>query len=94
MPTQGKIANFDRKLARNAGLDLQNKILVQFYPASTTARLMQLELEAAKIRGLELVQVRRTLFKIRPGTQGFEYYVAAMEPKIPAAGNLSQPSRY
>jgi hypothetical protein len=76
-----RLRSWDLRLATNAGVKPEGKIMVQFYPPAVTAQLAQLEADEAARRGLETTQIRRTTFKSRAAGAGFEYYVADIVPK-------------
>lgn len=77
----GRLRTFDLRLAKQAGVNPNGKIMVQFYPKETAAKLAELEQAEATKRGLELSQIRRTIFKVRPAGSSYEYYVADVQQK-------------
>ncbi len=79
--TSGKVKQFDQNFARQAGINPSGKILVQFYPPETAQMLAGLEAAEAQTRGIEIKNIRRTVFKVRPKGNGYEYYVADMQQK-------------
>lgn len=81
VPTQGRLKSWDQRFANQAGINMAGKILVQFYPPETSQRLAQLEAEEAGRRGMEISEIRRTIFKVRPTANSYEYYVADVQPK-------------
>lgn len=70
---QGVLKDWDQQFMAQAGINLRNRILVQFYPPGLQTRL--LELERGRLGGKELASVYRTVFGVRPGGGGFEFYV-------------------
>ncbi len=61
-------------------MDLNDRILVQLVPNQVSQKLIQLEQANADERGLDLTQIRRTVFKIRANGPDFEFYVAELIP--------------
>ncbi len=82
------LKSWDLRLASNAGVNPEGKIMVQFYPPETTARMLQLEAAEAITRGIDpdpakiqqqmLQKIQRTTFRVREAGNSFEYYVADM----------------
>ena len=67
------LKNWDIEFMQKAGINLRNRILVQFYPEEIQARL--LSLEKRKLGSKSLETVYRTVFGVRATGNGFEYYV-------------------
>jgi hypothetical protein len=70
---QGELRDADLALVQRAGLDAQNKVLVQFIPATVENQLAQLE---RSYRNREPKKIRKTRFGVRTQGDGFEFYVA------------------
>jgi hypothetical protein len=80
--TNSKLKNWDTRIAVDAGVKPEAKIMVQFYPPPIAKQLAEMEAAAAAQRQLDPnTQIRRTVFKVRPAGPGFEYYVADIVPK-------------
>ena len=79
--SNSKLRSWDMRLAVNAGIKPDGKIMVQFYPPATMTMLGTLEAKDAQSRGIELTKIRRTVFKVRPTGNSYEYFVAGMIPK-------------
>lgn len=74
--SNSSLRRWDLRMAQNAGVEPAGKIMVQFYPTTTTAKLQELEQAEAAARGVELSKIERTTFKVRATSTGYEYYVA------------------
>lgn len=72
----GKLREWDLRTGLQAGVKPAGKIMCQFYPHHLANELIRLEAAAANERGLAIDQIQRTLFKVRPSGDSFEYYVA------------------
>jgi hypothetical protein len=72
-PTNSEFAALDRKLAEAAGIADKGQIILQFYPPPAQAILYGLEQKHAGARKPE--QIRRTVFRVKPTGQGFEFSV-------------------
>jgi hypothetical protein len=69
----GELRARDEHLLSQAGVEVANKVLVQFYPSETEDRLAFLELEHAA--GRPVAKIRRTTFGVRPNGALFEFFV-------------------
>jgi hypothetical protein len=69
----GRFAALDRRLAQNAGIVDRGKIILQFYPPETQAILFGLEQRQAGKRKPE--EIRRTIFRVTPEGDKFEFSV-------------------
>lgn len=86
--TQGKVLRFshqrpkmrrwDQSIARKAGVDLNGRLMTQFYPMETRQILRHVERVYLEGVGRELSEVRRTIFKVVPGGSGFEFKITKM----------------
>jgi hypothetical protein len=72
-PTSSEFAALDRKLAEAAGIADRGQIILQFYPPAAQAILRSLEQKHAGTRKPE--EIRRTVFRVRPTAEGFEFSV-------------------
>lgn len=70
---RGVLRDWDIQFAEAAGVNLRDKILVQFYPPNIQQTL--LELERRKLGNKTVDQVYRTSFGVRPAGGSFEFYV-------------------
>lgn len=69
----GPLKQADRKIAQGAGINIDGRIVFQFYPDPMRMQLLKLENE--KMRPRHLKEVLRTVFGVRPAGNGFEFYV-------------------
>lgn len=69
----GRFAALDRRLAKNAGIVDLGQIILQFYPPETQAILYDLERRQAAGRRPE--EIRRTVFRVTPKGDAFEFSV-------------------
>jgi hypothetical protein len=67
------LAAYDRQLIGRAGIATQRRLIMQFYPRETELQLLRLEVENAK--GRDPREFLKTIFGVRPGGSGFEFYV-------------------
>lgn len=67
------LMEWDRQLLERAGIKTKNRILAQFYPPELRQELLRLE--AAKMGGRSLAEVKKTVFAVRPKGSGMEFYV-------------------
>ena len=70
---QGVLSEWDKQFMEESGINLRNRILVQFYPPDIQTRLLALEKQ--RLGGKSLETVYRTVFGVRATGNGFEYYV-------------------
>lgn len=70
---RGVLRDWDLQFAEAAGINMRDKILVQFYPPTIQQTL--LELERRKLGNKTVEQVYRTSFGVRPAGGSFEFYV-------------------
>lgn len=74
--TSGNLKRFDQQLLRNAGIKTSGRIVVQFYPKPVEDQLARIEMAYAKKNGRTSVkQIKKTVFGVRTGGRGFEYFV-------------------
>jgi len=69
----GRFAALDRRLAKNAGIVDEGQIILQFYPPETQAILYDLERREAGGRRPD--EIRRTIFRVTPKGDKFEFSV-------------------
>ncbi len=69
----GHFATLDRQLAKKAGIADHGRIILQFFPPRTQAVLFGLEQQAA--RGHKPEDIRRTVFRVTPQGDQFEFSV-------------------
>lgn len=67
----------DVALFRDAGIDAENTLVMQFLPAEVEQQLARLEIEYAEQRRRTVEEIRRTRFGVRQGSSGadYEFYV-------------------
>ncbi|HEV7279784.1 MAG TPA: hypothetical protein VGN57_06175 [Pirellulaceae bacterium] len=65
----------DRQLLTKAGVDASKKEPLQFYPGETAALLAQAEQAYAAKNNKRIEEIRRTVFGVRPGGGGYEFFV-------------------
>ena len=72
-----KLKGWDRELLKAAGINMENRLQVQFYPNETRQKLFALE--AAELGNKSLESVLKTTFGVRATQTGFEYYVIGIK---------------
>lgn len=80
----GALKELDRKIAQQAGINIDGRIVFQFYPQPMYDKLLALENE--RMRPRSITEVLRTVFGIRPAGNGFEFYVIRQDYRSPAPG--------
>jgi hypothetical protein len=73
--TDAIMKGLDRQLLEKAGIDAARKEPLQFYPPETAGLLSKAEQDYAAAAGKRLPEVRRTVFGVRPGGGGYEFFV-------------------
>ncbi len=92
----GALHAADRKLLAKAGIVSTGKDLWHYFPIDVQKQLQDLEVNYA---GRKPEEIRRTRFRIRPKTKGYEFVVLEQDPpkpieKSPSANeSLNQPSK-
>ncbi len=66
----------DIALLKRAGIDVGDKVVLQFYPANVEDRLRQLEV---RYRGRQPAEIRVTRFQVVPTDNGYDFKVIAQE---------------
>lgn len=80
----GDLKEADRLLAIRGGLAVEGRIVGQFYP--DVVRQQMQGLERAALGDRPLSSVRHTIFGIRQGARGPEFFVERIEPPHPSGG--------
>jgi hypothetical protein len=70
---------WDAKLARDTELDLEDSVLVHFYPLQTIEQLRQTEMDRVAADGKSVEDVSTTVFSIVPTESGLEFQVTEIE---------------
>jgi hypothetical protein len=73
----GVLRAADQKLAAKAGVDIEGKVVVQFYSRDMYQTLLALETTARGARSISAV--RRTVFGVKETAGGYEFYVTSQE---------------
>jgi hypothetical protein len=73
--TRSRLKRWDQNKVLAGGGDVDNKIVVQFYPPAVRETLLRLEQAEYLAAGKDLDEVRQTLFRCRAAGGGYEYYV-------------------
>lgn len=74
---QGALRKADADLIKRAGLDVGERVILQFLPAQLEEQLAALE---QKFAGRQPFEIRRTQFVVRPRGKGFEFVVIDQLP--------------
>lgn len=69
----GALQAADRQLLARAGIEVGERIMLQFYPAATENELALREKQYA--RGRDVNEIRKTIFGVRRKGDGFEFFV-------------------
>ena len=73
-----RMRRWDQILVKRAGVDLEGRRTVQFYPTETRSLLRAAEARHLSSVGRSLDEVRRTIFRLEPVGSGFEFKVRDM----------------
>jgi hypothetical protein len=73
--TDAIMKGLDRQLLQKAGIDAARKEPLQFYPPETAGLLAKAEQDYAAANNKRIEEVRRTVFGVRPGGGGYEFFV-------------------
>jgi hypothetical protein len=76
IPTSGPLPALDRRLAAKASIANRGGIVMQFYPNEAAGILYQLEQQYATAQNRKTGEIRRTVFRITPNGDRFEFSVA------------------
>ena len=69
----GQLKAFDRQLLQRAGIPVEGRLIVQFYPPNVEGRLAVLEQQKAGHR--PLADIRKTVFAVRKSRRGYSFEV-------------------
>lgn len=73
------LQEWDKRLAKRAGLSLDDRSIVEFYPESMLETLRQVEADYLKSIDRTIYGLRRTYFKIQETDEGFKFVVDKVE---------------
>ncbi|MBL8826548.1 MAG: hypothetical protein JNM18_06145 [Planctomycetaceae bacterium] len=76
---QGALRKADVDLITRAGLDVGDRVILQFLPPALEEQLAALE---QKYAGRQAFEIRRTQFVVRPRGSGFEFVVIEQLPLV------------
>jgi arsenate reductase-like glutaredoxin family protein len=71
----GNQKKLNESLLRQAGVDTENRLVLQFYPVGVEDHLAWIEKENAELLGRTLQEYLKTVFAIRPKGSGWEFFV-------------------
>lgn len=69
----GRLEGLDRKLLENAGIEVDRRIVMQFYPQKVEDTLARLEKEHTKDGRVD--KLRKTIFGVRSTNGGYEFFI-------------------
>ncbi len=69
----GRLQAMDRELLEKAGIDVERRVQLQFYPQKIEDTLARVELEHTKDGRVD--KLRKTIFGVRPAGDGYEFFV-------------------
>lgn len=75
MHQQRRMQRWDQTLAKRAGVDPKDAIMVQFYPEATRVLIRTAEAMKLQEEGKKLPDVRQTVLKVEPDGDGFKFVV-------------------
>jgi len=77
MHRSGQLRDADRRLAQKAGVNVDTKVVFQFYSPETYTNLLTLENIAKGQR--RIIEVRRTVFGVKTTAGRYEFYVISQD---------------
>ena len=87
-----------RSAFSKAGIDASRREPLQFYPAETASLLAKAEQDFAAAAGKRVQEIRRTVFGVRPGGGGYEFFVVEQlyrfAPAAQTSLDVSPPGRF
>ena len=79
----GDLREADRQLARNAGIEVTDRVVFQFYTPEMYKQLLTLENERMRANNKRIIEVKKTTFGLR-GTPGkWEFFVLSQDYRPP-----------
>lgn len=78
MTRGGSLQKFDQNLLRKAGINISNRLLMQFYPEEVEDTLAWIEKEHADKQGKVVQEYLKTVFELKPKGSAWEFVVAEM----------------
>ena len=75
---KARMRRWDGTLAKRAGVSLDDRIMVQFYPEETRQIIRVVEAQYLQEAGRQLEEVRRTILKVEASGNGFQFVVTDM----------------
>ena len=79
MNTKNRMRRWDSNKIASTGVDMRNKLVVQFYDEPVRQTLRNLEREVYERAGRTLIEVNKTFFRVQPVGGGYEYYVEEIQ---------------
>lgn len=76
--TKRRMLEWDKQLSKRAGVNINDRLMTQFYPMKTRVLLRNVEQAHLEKMRKTLPDVRQTVFKVIPSGAGFEYQVEDM----------------
>ncbi len=73
--TKGELQAMDRALLQRAGIPVDRRVTLQFYPPETENQLAVIEKERYDAEGKTVKDVRKTIFGVRAAGAGYEFFV-------------------
>ncbi|MBI2479421.1 MAG: hypothetical protein HYV60_12555 [Planctomycetia bacterium] len=74
----GTLQKFDQNLLRKAGVNITNRLLMQFYPEEVEDQLAWIEMEHAKKQNKTVQEFLKMVFELKPKGSAWEFVVAEM----------------
>lgn len=74
----GSLQKFDQNLLRKAGVNISNRLLMQFYPEDVENDLATIEKAHADKQNKTLPEYLKTVFELKPKGSSWEFVVAEM----------------
>ncbi len=74
----GDLQKFDRELLTKAGINVNNRLLMQFYPEEVEDRLAWIEQEHAQKQSKVVQEYLKTVFAVQPRGNAWEFVVTEM----------------
>jgi hypothetical protein len=77
--TSGVLKSFDEQLLRQAGIETNRRLVMQFYPPEAENALAAIETREMTAKKKNLTEIKKTVFGVRPGGGKYEFHLISQE---------------
>lgn len=83
--TGGTLKEFDQQLLRQAGIETNRRLVMQFYTPEAENLLATIENKEMEAKKKNLTEIKKTVFGVRSGGPKFEFYLISQEYRLAPA---------